>query len=260
MRDEGEILQAVVDAATRLLRADGAMIDLIGVPELTGAVDPARTTTQIRGNRPLLERDRRSSPRPACPGLAIASRPGRGHRRLPDRRPLRAHPGARRVRAQRRHPLGHRGAAPPARRRPRRDHRLRRPARRLRRDRRGGPRRPGRPGRRGHRHGPSHRPARALARRDRPPGRGGADPARDRRPRVGHPRPGRRPGAHRHRGGPASSARTARASTCGTRTWAPCAGRTPRATRCATCPTGVAPAASARARRWPVWPSPSRPR
>jgi PAS domain S-box-containing protein len=37
MRDEREILQAVADAAQRLLRADGAMLDLLGLPSLAGA-------------------------------------------------------------------------------------------------------------------------------------------------------------------------------------------------------------------------------
>jgi PAS domain S-box-containing protein len=54
MRDEAEILQAVVDAATRLLRADGAMIDLLGDLGLTGAWTQ-QDDERIRQNVPLLE-------------------------------------------------------------------------------------------------------------------------------------------------------------------------------------------------------------
>ncbi|HYH93678.1 MAG TPA: GAF domain-containing protein [Candidatus Saccharimonadales bacterium] len=53
MRDQDQILQAVVDAATRLLRANGAMIDLIAVPRMTGAWTQA-DDARIRSNRELL--------------------------------------------------------------------------------------------------------------------------------------------------------------------------------------------------------------
>ena len=199
MRDEREILQAVAEAAHRLLRADGAMLDLIGLPELNGTWTH-RDDDQARIDRIVLS-DIDIDPQAGVSGLAITNRVVAVTGDYLQRRALRPHRGARRVRPRRRHPLGHLGPAAAAWRGPRRHHRLRRADRRLRCDRLGGPRRSGRPGLGGHRHGPPDRPARAVACGHRAPGGGGADPARDRRPRLGHPRPGRRPGTHRLRGG-----------------------------------------------------------
>ena len=95
-------------------------------------------------------------------------------------------------------------AAPldPPRRRRRRDHRLRRPASMPSTPTMPPSSRARRPGRHRDRQRPADRGARALAGRDRPAGRLGADPARDRGPRVGDPRPGRGPPADRRGGDP----------------------------------------------------------
>ena len=71
MRDQDQILQAVVDAATRLLRANGAMIDLIAVPEMTGAWTQA-DDARIRSNRELLA-EIQVDPDAGVSGLALTT-------------------------------------------------------------------------------------------------------------------------------------------------------------------------------------------
>ena len=96
MRDEREILQAVAEAAQRLLRADGAMLDLIGLPELSGAW--SHKDDQAGPRRPHPARGHRG--RDGRRGVRSGHRqPGRrDDRRLPRRRALRPHRGARRLR------------------------------------------------------------------------------------------------------------------------------------------------------------------
>lgn len=53
MLDQEEVLGAVVDAATRLLRADGAMIDLLGTPTLAGAWTQAAESA-VKANMALI--------------------------------------------------------------------------------------------------------------------------------------------------------------------------------------------------------------
>ncbi len=53
MRDQDAILQAVVDAATRVLRADGAMIDLAGTVELRGSWTYRQTDERMHDPRLL---------------------------------------------------------------------------------------------------------------------------------------------------------------------------------------------------------------
>ena len=72
MRDEREILQAVAEAAHRLLRADGAMLDLIGLPELNGTWTH-RDDDQARIDRIVLS-DIDIDPQAGVSGLAITNR------------------------------------------------------------------------------------------------------------------------------------------------------------------------------------------
>jgi PAS domain S-box-containing protein len=69
MRDQDEILDAVVSAATRLLRAEGAMIDLIRESEMTGAWTQA-DDAKIRANTALLA-EIEVDPAAGVSGLAI---------------------------------------------------------------------------------------------------------------------------------------------------------------------------------------------
>ncbi len=257
MRDEGEILQAVVDAATRLLRADGAMIDLLGELGLTGAWTQ-QDDEKIRGNRPLLE-EISVELGAGVSGLSLASRQVEvtGDYLTDDRfehTPERdAFVSSGDIHSVMSAPLLQRGEVLGA---------ITVYATRL-------------DGfdatDAGVLAGLADQAAVAIAtvhlidqlERSRVEVARRAEAERTLREIAARCRPSSiRPTSWSASSSrpPGSLARTARASTCGTRTSARCAGRTPRATRCATCPTGVALAACARARRWPVWPSPSWPR
>ena len=257
MHDKDEILQAVIDAAVRLLGATGAMIDMLGDDGHGRGVDePGGRRRAVVEPRPA-RRGRASSPTPACPVGAVRTRQVEwtgdyleddAVRRTPaPATPSFAKPASSSVIAA---PLVHRDVVVGA--------------ITVYGDRgdafdeadAGAAGRPGRPGCRRHRQREPHRRARAVARGDRPPRRLGADIARDRRARVGHPRPGRGPPADHRRGDPAARSDGARIDlydpTIDALRWSYAA-----ATRCPSCPTGRRPAASSRARRWPAPPSPS---
>ena len=72
MRDQEEILQAVVDAATRLLRADGAMIDLTDLSHVAGAWTQA-DDIRISTNQALLA-EIEVDPEAGVSGLSITTR------------------------------------------------------------------------------------------------------------------------------------------------------------------------------------------
>ncbi len=73
MRDEDEILQAVVDAATRLLGGTGAMVDLIAMPYMAGAWSNRGVDARIRANAALQD-EFASTPEAGVSGLAMANR------------------------------------------------------------------------------------------------------------------------------------------------------------------------------------------
>ena len=199
--DQDEILQAVIDAAVRLLGATGAMIDLVGDTGMAEAWTNREVGVRASANIDLLQRGqpraRRRRVRPRDPDP-----PGRMDRRLPRRHRF-THTAARDafvresgIQSVIAAPLVHRevvvGAITVYGDR----------ARRLRRRGRGAAGGARRPGRRRDRQRPPHRRARAIAGGGRPARRLGADPARDRGPRLGHPRAGRGPPADRRRGDP----------------------------------------------------------
>ena len=199
MRDQGEILQSVIDASARLLQASGVTIDLIGGQGMAEAwIDPV-VRARTEANLDLLD-SVQINPDVGVSGLAIRTRTTARDRRVPRGPAVRAHARSRRVRPRVGDPLRAGRAADPPRRRLRRHQRLLGPGRRLRRHRRRPPRRAGRPGRHRDRQRPPHRGAAAVPDGDRPTGRFRADAARDRGPRLGHPRARRGPPAD-HRGG-----------------------------------------------------------
>ncbi len=72
LHDQDEILQAVVDAATRLMRATGAMIDLVGQPLMAGAWTMSEDS-RIRSSRAFMEQIE-VDPEAGVSGLAITNR------------------------------------------------------------------------------------------------------------------------------------------------------------------------------------------
>ncbi|HEY4633899.1 MAG TPA: GAF domain-containing protein, partial [Candidatus Limnocylindrales bacterium] len=73
MRDQDEIMQAVVDAASRLLRASGSMIDLMDAPDALGAWTYRQTDDAVVSNAALLD-EVALEPHAGVSGLAIANR------------------------------------------------------------------------------------------------------------------------------------------------------------------------------------------
>ena len=257
MRDQDEILQAVIDAAVRLLGRGGRD----DRPRRRrrhgrGLDDHGRSTARPR-NSDLLSRGRARRPTPASRACrcrpARSSGPATTSRTTASRTPTSATPSSAPAAIQSviAAPLVHRdvvvGAITVY--GDRADAFDAEDAALLR-----GPRRPGR-GR--HRQRPAHRGARAVARGDRPARRFGADAARDRGPRVGHPRARPRSSSRSSTRRPGCSNPTAPGSTCTTPRSTPCAGRTRPATRCRSSRIGRRPAASSPARPSPAPPSPS---